>query len=73
MRVQLVSRKGCHLCEDVEQLLRGRAISFERLDVDADGDLHHSYDKRVPVLLVDGALAAEGNIDSQTLEAAVPR
>lgn len=73
MRVQLVSRDGCHLCEDAEQLLHRRAIPFERLDVDARADLLAEYDKRVPVLLVDGAPAAEGPIEDQTLMAALSR
>lgn len=73
MHVQLVSRDGCHLCEDAEQLLHRRAIPFERLNVDARPDLLAEYDKRVPVLLVDGAPAGEGRIEDQTLTAALGR
>jgi glutaredoxin len=73
MRVQLVSRDGCHLCEDAEQRLQGRAIPFERLDVDARPDLHAEYDKRVPVLLVDGAPVGEGKIEDATITAALGR
>ncbi|MBO0690594.1 MAG: glutaredoxin family protein [Candidatus Dormibacteraeota bacterium] len=73
MRVQLVSRDGCHLCEDAEQLLHHRAIPFERLNVDARPDLLAEYDMRVPVLLVDGTPAAEGRIEDQALSAALAR
>src|SRR5919201_1603175 len=39
MRVQLVSRDGCHLCEDAEHLLHRRAIPVDRLNVDTRAHL----------------------------------
>jgi hypothetical protein len=65
--VQLVSREGCHLCQEAEEALAGLGVSFERLDVDADPELERLYDVRVPVLLVDGGVAAEGRLESGRL------
>ena len=67
MRVELVTREGCHLCS--EALAELRALGVEPLlrDVDADPELSRLYDFRVPVLLVDGRPAAEGRITRDQL------
>ncbi len=62
MPIQLVSRVGCHLCEEAEQALRAAGVSFQKLDVDADVELSRLYDFRVPVVLVNGRPVAEGRI-----------
>ncbi|WP_313954034.1 glutaredoxin family protein [Accumulibacter sp.] len=51
----LLSRRYCHLCQDMEVAL-GRLASelsfkLEVLDVDADATLEERYDELVPVLL----------------------
>ncbi|HEY8740087.1 MAG TPA: glutaredoxin family protein [Candidatus Dormibacteraeota bacterium] len=71
MRVELVTRHGCHLCEEAEALLRGSGVKVGLLDVDADPELHRLYDFRVPVLLLDGRLIGEGSIGPAAL-AAIP-
>lgn len=60
--VQLVTRRGCHLCQEAEELLERGGVEASLLDVDADPELFRLYDFRVPVLLVDGRVAAEGMI-----------
>lgn len=67
MVVQLVGREGCHLCQEAEETLSDLGVAFERLDVDADPELERLYDFRVPVLLVDGRLAAEGRLGRSVL------
>lgn len=62
MRVVLVTRAGCHLCEEALELLRDLGIEPEVADVDADDRLFSLYDWRVPVVLVDDAVVAEGKI-----------
>ena len=71
MRLVLVTRPGCHLCEQV--LTHLRALGHEPMlaDVDADDHLHHLYDWRVPVLLKDDAVVAEGKITLEHLEKTV--
>jgi uncharacterized protein YciI/glutaredoxin len=69
MSVVLVTRRGCHLCDEALLLLRDLGVHPELADVDADDELHRLYDFRVPVLLVDGAVVAEGRITREQLQA----
>jgi glutaredoxin len=71
--VQLVSREGCHLCQEAEESLSDLGVAFERLDVDADPELERLYDFRVPVLLLDGSVAAEGRLGRSELIRALAR
>lgn len=71
MRVILVTRKGCHLCDQALSLLRDLGHEPELADVDADDRLHDLYDWRVPVVLLHGQVKAEGKITREQLERAV--
>jgi predicted thioredoxin/glutaredoxin len=73
VRIVLVTREGCHLCDEALNLLRDLGLYPELADVDADDDLHRLYDFRVPVVLVDGAVIAEGKINRGLLETALKR
>ena len=57
-RVTLVTRAGCHLCDQAaETLARLRAelgFALESVDVDSDAALRAEYSDRVPVFLIDG-------------------
>ena len=68
MRLVLVTRKGCHLCDDALSHLRDLGLEPELQDVDADDELFRLYDWRVPVVLVDGDVVAEGLIRKSDLE-----
>jgi len=71
VRIVLVTRQGCHLCEEALRLLEDLGVHLELVDVDADDDMHRLYDFRVPVVLVDGAVVAEGRIRRDQLVAAL--
>jgi predicted thioredoxin/glutaredoxin len=73
VRVVLVTRAGCHLCDEALGLLRERGVEPELADVDADDRLFDFYDWRVPVLLLDGEPVAEGKITREQLEEAFGR
>ena len=73
MRLVLVTRQGCHLCDDALSLLRSLGHQPELADVDADERLHDLYDWRVPVLLLDGRVAAEGRITLDQLQKTLGR
>jgi glutaredoxin len=57
--VTVITRVGCHLCEQAEQTVArmsaelGFAVEF--VDVDSDPALANEYSDRVPVILLDGA------------------
>ena len=67
MRLVLVTRQGCHLCDEALDLLRSLGQTPMLADVDADDQLHDLYDWRVPVVLVDERVVAEGRIDKTAL------
>ena len=57
-KLTLVSRRYCHLCQEMEQALEALVaefcVDFEVLDCDADPALEALYDELVPVLLHKG-------------------
>lgn len=73
MDVELVTRQGCHLCEDALALLRDLGLEPRQRDVDTDAELFRLYDFRVPVLLVDGRVVGEGRLDRDALSRALRR
>ena len=71
MRLVLVTRQGCHLCDEALRLLRTLGHEPELADVDADDRLHDLYDWRLPVVLLDDRVVAEGRITSEQMARAV--
>jgi glutaredoxin len=71
VKVILVTRQGCHLCDEASRLLQELGVQPEMRDVDADDELYRLYDFRVPVVLVDGDVVAEGRIRRDQLVAAL--
>jgi glutaredoxin len=71
MGVVLVTRKGCHLCDEALSLMRELGVEPELADIDADERLFQLYDWRVPVVLVGGQVAAEGRIDREGMRRAL--
>ena len=67
MKIVLVTRQGCHLCDQALAALRSLGHEPELADVDADAELHRLYDWRVPVVLLDGRAVAEGKINAEQL------
>lgn len=71
MELVLVTRQGCHLCDQALALLRELGHEPHLADVDADEELFRLYDWRVPVVLTDGVIVAEGRITKEHLEKAL--
>jgi glutaredoxin len=71
VKVLLITRNGCHLCQDALALLHDLGVQPELADVDSDAELHRLYDFRVPVVLVDGRIVAEGRISRAQLAGAL--
>jgi predicted thioredoxin/glutaredoxin len=72
VEIVLVTRQACHLCDEALSALRSLGVEPELRDVDADDHLHALYDWRVPVVMVDGRVVAEGRIDPESLSRALP-
>ncbi|MGN9810715.1 glutaredoxin family protein [Micromonospora sp. BQ11] len=57
-RITLITRPGCHLCEDAKEALdRVVAVTGDRWiskDVTGDIELEREYGERLPVVLLDG-------------------
>ena len=76
-QVTLVTRSGCHLCEEAEALLRqlSREVGFgyAEIDVDADPVRQAEYSDRVPVILIDGREHGYWRVEEERFRAAVSR
>lgn len=74
-RVVLLTRAGCHLCDDaravVERVCASRGITFAMRDVDTDHELRRRYTDLVPVVLVDGVEHARYRVDARSLDRAL--
>ena len=66
IRLRLLSRPGCHLCEamreSVDALLEGVAHEWEIVDVDEDDESARRWSDEIPVLFVNGRLFAKGSL-----------
>ena len=67
----LYSRPGCHLCDDmkavVEQVARSVALTVAVVDISTDPQLELRYGQEIPVLLIDGRMAAKFRVSVQEL------
>ncbi len=76
-QVTLVTRVGCHLCQDAEQVLRRLAgelgFGYRELDVDADRARADEYSDRVPVILIDGREHGYWRLEEARLRKALAR
>jgi hypothetical protein len=70
-RLQLLTRKGCHLCEvaagTLAQIAADAGLDPVDVDVDADPDLQAEYGDRVPVVLLDGREHSYFSVDAARL------
>jgi hypothetical protein len=61
IRLTLITRRDCHLCEEMAAIIVQVAPSYDAVvetqDVDADAELRALYSDQVPVLLIDGRKA----------------
>lgn len=75
MPLKLVTRQGCHLCDEaregLDQLRHEIDLYYEVVDVDADSELFRLYDFRVPVLLDGDRPLLEGKITEAALRSAL--
>jgi glutaredoxin len=76
-QVTLITRVGCHLCDDASELLRElqRELGFAYKEVDVDADLARAneYSDRVPVILIDGREHGYWRVEEARFRAALHR
>ena len=76
-RLTLVSRSYCHLCHEMELMLRPLAAEFgvdvDVVDVDADPELEALYDELVPVVLHRGTELCHYFLDVAKVRACLSR
>lgn len=68
----LLSRDGCHLCEQMLQELAaleqaGQIPMVQVLDVDSDPERARQFGLKVPVLLLDGSVICHYTLNSNEL------
>jgi Glutaredoxin-like domain (DUF836) len=68
---ELVTREGCHLCDEMaavlDDVLPSYGLTWSPRDVDAEPELRSRYTDVVPVLLRDGAPVAKIRLDRRSL------
>ena len=68
----VLSREGCHLCEDMLLGLAGlerdgSIPEVKVVDVDSDAELARQFGLKVPVLLLDGSVVCHYTLNSKEL------
>jgi hypothetical protein len=75
VRVVLLTKPGCHLCDDVrpvvERVCASTGVSWAEVDITADPALLEDYREQIPVTFVDGAQHDFWRIDETRLRAAL--
>lgn len=74
-RVLLLTREGCHLCDDaravVESVCAETGEKWREVDIDGDDALRAQYSDLVPVVAVDGVEAGYWRIKAHVVRAAL--
>ena len=67
----IYSKPGCHLCDDMKQLVirlsQSLPLRLEEIDISQDPELEARYGLEIPVLMVDGRKAAKYRISDGEL------
>ena len=70
--VELLTRTGCHLCDEMKQALkeatRGLDVHMRETDIDADEQLSAQYGNDIPVMFVNGSKAFKHRATVQELK-----
>jgi glutaredoxin len=76
-RVRLLTKPGCHLCDDardvVELVCAELAEEFEEVDITGHPDLQMRYGEQIPVTFVDGTQHDFWHVDAERLRTALHR
>jgi glutaredoxin len=74
-RIRLLSKPGCHLCDDaravVEAVCADTGESYDEVDITTDPELMEQYVEQIPVTFVDGRQHDYWRVDPERLRAAL--
>lgn len=74
-RVRLLSKPGCHLCDDaravVEAVCADAGTTYDEVDITQHPELLASYAEQIPVTFVDGVQHDYWRVDPARLRAAL--
>jgi glutaredoxin len=77
VRVTLLSKTGCHLCDEaravVERVTGELGVPWEEIDITTDDELYGRWSEQIPVTLVDGELHGVWAVSEERLRAALSR
>lgn len=75
--ITLLSRPGCHLCEDarivISKVAADLGVSWEERDITASPDDLARYSEMIPVTLIDGVQHDFWRVSEERLRAALLR
>jgi len=76
-RITLLSRPGCHLCDEARSVIARVAadldVSFEERDITLSADDLGRYSEMIPVTLIDGVQHDFWQVSEDRLRAALQR
>lgn len=72
-RITLISKPGCHLCDEarevIERVARDLSVTWVEISILGDPQLSAAYAEQIPVTLVDGAPHDYWGVDEDRLRA----
>jgi Glutaredoxin-like domain (DUF836) len=73
--ITLLSRPGCHLCDDARTIIARVAadlgVSWTERDITQSADDMHEYGEMIPVILIDGIQHDFWRVDERRLRTAL--
>jgi glutaredoxin len=75
VRVTLLSKPGCHLCDDAREVIVAVAgelgVGWTEVDISSDDELQRRWWEQIPVTLVDGVQHDFWRVDPNRLRKAL--
>lgn len=76
-RVRLLTKPGCHLCDEAREVVAAvcgeLGVGFDEIDISGDLDLMERYGEQIPVTIVEGAQHDFWRVDAARLRTALRR
>jgi glutaredoxin len=68
MDAVLYTRRGCHLCDEMDRQLQRHGITAQKVDIDDDPELQEKYGMVIPVVSINGRERFRGRISDILLK-----